>query len=136
MTRSRRVRDAEMMVCDCLRLAGVIDLPRHRRKPPSRSARPCVISRPSLSSAGSSGRARGVKRGMVDVLADGVPPDVLVFGRDPGLFCVVNLSDSPYPLPEHQNRDLADYATPTHRAAVGVWMWTVQPGYRAPVPWS
>jgi alpha-glucosidase len=33
---------------------------------------------------------------------DGVPPDVLVFRRDPGLLCVVNLSDSPYPLPEHQ----------------------------------
>jgi len=33
---------------------------------------------------------------------DGVPPDVLVFGRDPGLLCVVNLSDSPFPLPEHQ----------------------------------
>ncbi|HEX2419735.1 MAG TPA: glycoside hydrolase family 13 protein [Micromonosporaceae bacterium] len=38
---------------------------------------------------------------------DGVPPDVLVFRRDPGLLCVVNLSESPYPLPEHRRVLLA-----------------------------
>jgi alpha-glucosidase len=38
---------------------------------------------------------------------DGVPPDVLMFRRDPGLLCVVNLSESPYPLPEHRRVLLA-----------------------------
>jgi alpha-glucosidase len=33
---------------------------------------------------------------------DGGPPDVLMFRRDPGLLCVVNLSESPYQLPEHR----------------------------------
>jgi alpha-glucosidase len=35
------------------------------------------------------------------------PPDVLLFRRDPNLLCAVNISDTAWPLPEHERILLA-----------------------------
>jgi len=51
------------------------------------------------------------------------PDGVLLFARDPGLVCAVNLSDSPYPLPDHERVLLASEPLRDGRLPVDAAAW-------------
>jgi alpha-glucosidase len=53
----------------------------------------------------------------------GSPDGVLVLHREPGLLCAMNLSDAPYPLPDHDRVLLASEPLPNGKLPKDAAAW-------------
>lgn len=62
------------------------------------------------------------------------PEDVLLFRREPGLVCAVNLSHTPFPLPPHERVVLSSEPLPNGKLPTDTAVWLQSQGANRPSP--